>query len=67
MFESYVGLSGLLQLASLANHSYAHGIDSYLSIDSLALSFNYTPMNGCITFDNNLDFKKTNILFEDQL
>ena len=67
MFESCVGLSGLLYLASLVNHKYSHGIGSYLNVDQEILNYKFTPVNGFITYDNAIDFRSLDIMTEDEL
>ncbi|MCX7875031.1 MAG: o-succinylbenzoate synthase [Melioribacteraceae bacterium] len=61
LFESLVGKSGLVYLASLPDHNYAHGLDtSEFFNDDIADDF-YKAENSIINFDINLYPPKFNL------
>jgi len=51
-FESAIGKSGLVMLASLTNHELAHGLSSAEYFESNICNDEFSVKNGVISFDN---------------
>lgn len=54
LFEGFVGLTGVLYLASLVNHSKCHGINNYLVTDYFKRTSEIEIQNGHVEFSRSL-------------